>query len=100
MLAEAVAIVAILAAAWLMLGPGREGFRFKNDRRWPTNAYYLHRWEWSDDPPPPPAVEEAPDMRWWRYPGYAAPLEVSLPLRNFTEYLYAYPPESRMPYNE
>jgi hypothetical protein len=37
-----------------------------------------------------------PDMRWWRWPGYAAPLELSLPLYN---YLYGYPPASRLPYN-
>ena len=26
-------------------------------------------------------------MWWWRHPGYAAPLELSLPLRNFHEYV-------------
>lgn len=94
------ALLVILVA--LILYPGRGskeglGRRFHNNRLWPTMAYYWHRDQWPDWAQGP--GWRAPDMRWWRYPGYAAPLELSLPLHNFQEYLYGYPPASRMPYN-
>jgi hypothetical protein len=94
--------------------------------KWPTMAadYYRHRAgaeardlasdparDLASDPASDPASDQRtyadvralasapPDMRWWRWPGYAAPLELSLPLYNFQEYLYGYPPVSRLPYN-
>jgi hypothetical protein len=69
------------------------GRRFHNNHLWPTTTYYWHRDQW------PGWAPRGPGMRWWRYPGYAMPLELSLPLHNFQEYLYGYPPASRMPYN-
>jgi hypothetical protein len=93
---------------------------------WPTTAadYYQHRVsDPASNPASNPASDSAsdpvsdkrmyvgihapaqgfaqapPDMRWWRWPGYAAPLELSLPLYNFQEYIYGYPPVSRLPYN-
>jgi hypothetical protein len=98
-----VVLLVVLMAVWIYPGGvSKEGLgrRFHNDRNWPTTAYYWHRAQWPDRALRSRASGwRAPDMRWWRHPGFAAPLELSLPLHNFQEYLYGYPPASRMPFN-
>ena len=93
----ALIVLIIVLAACLCAGPAsKEGFHRLNNRLWPTalTGYYWHR-----DPWPPQGPRRRPPMWWWRYPGYAAPLELSLPLQNYYDYLHGYPPSSRMPYN-
>ena len=56
----------LIAAAGLAARAPREGCRFTNDRNWPTNFYYHHRWEWVDEAKPP-ALEPMEDDSWlWR----------------------------------
>lgn len=93
-------VVVLLLAAAAALGGRREPFR------WGPPDSPRH---WARDPWPPAALlgvsRPGPGSPWWYgtaggpYAGYAAPLELSLPLRNFAEYLYAYPPSARLPYN-
>lgn len=87
-------------------GGSKEGFHWGREYprsnfagpRWGYNRYNHWRrnpWQAYSGPPPP--------MWWWRqrgYDGYAAPLEQSLALQNYYNYLYGYPPSARFPYNE
>lgn len=87
----AVVLIAILLVAFFAKS-AKEGFilrprRFRRPWHW-----YRRPWQLGVGPAPP--------MWWWRHPGYAAPLELSLPLQNYYGYLHGYPPSSRMPYNE
>jgi hypothetical protein len=78
------------------LRPGR------GNRLWPTAAtgYYWNREAWPRRRRRLPAGwGEAAQAAPWRHAAYADPLELSLPLYNFSEYLYDYPPSSRLPYN-
>ena len=73
--------------------------RVGHPHNWPTTAADSARWPSARARRAQGFARAPPDMRWWRWPGYAAPLELSLPLYNFQEYLYGYPPASRLPYN-
>ncbi len=102
--ALAAALVIVLALIVIATVCGRrrgEGFR-TNNRMWPTTytGYGWYRNPWTLYRRRRPLIPPA----WWsggirQYPGYAAPLELSLPLQNYYEYLHGYPPSSRMPYN-
>lgn len=93
-LALVIVLIIIVIACACALTAGKEEFRHRN-RLWPTHltGYYWNREAW------PFYRQQRPPTWWWRRPGSAAPLELSLPLQNYYEYLYGFPPSARMPYN-
>jgi len=93
-LAAVIALLVIIAADICAAAPdAKEGFR------WGARGYRDGRYRWARDPWLPLGRRRSPPMWWWRHPGYAAPLELCLPLQNYYDYLYGYPPSARVPYN-
>jgi hypothetical protein len=113
-LAALIVLLVVLAVCVIRpsLGVGLDGEGLtpgRGNRLWPraSTGYYWNREAW-------PfrrrnawgyhAVrEDEPLQRWAHslpsYAGYAAPLEQSLPLYDYYEFLHGFPPPSRMPFN-
>jgi hypothetical protein len=98
----AVIAVLVLVAGAALGARRREPFRARDDSlRWARSPWL------SELRARGPRLPVAPGRGspWWfgtasgPYAGYAAPLELSLPLLNYAAYLRAFPPPARMPYN-